>query len=75
MAGGELDILAVDGGRRVVVEVRTVSAGDDPIDAIDESKRGRVRSLAGRVGADRVDLVGIRLDTHGIDLHWVPGSI
>ncbi len=71
---GEIDLLALDHGIRVAVEVRTVTGGDDPIDAIGAGKRHRVQRLARQVGAQRVDFVGIRLDQDGVMFHWVPGG-
>jgi len=69
---GEIDILARDGPQRVVVEVRTRTGGGDPIDAADDEKRRRVRRLASRIGADRVDFVGIRMAPEALEVHWVP---
>lgn len=71
---GEIDILAMDGGTSVALEIRTTSGEDDPIDAIDHAKRKRVKWLARRIGADRVDFVGVRVGCEGLDFHWVPGS-
>lgn len=68
---GEIDLLATDGLDLVVVEVRTTTGIDDPIDAIDKAKRRRVRKLAGLLGASRVDFLGIRLGAEWIDFHWV----
>lgn len=68
---GELDLLALDGPERVAVEVRTTSAGADPIDAVNHAKRARVRHLARRVGATRVDFLGVRITDDGVDFHWV----
>lgn len=73
IGGGEIDVLAADGRDKVAVEVRTVTGGNDPIDAIGDEKRRRVQALASMVGADRSDFIGIRLHRTGIDLHWVPG--
>lgn len=70
---GELDLLALDGGTRVVVEVRTITGAADPVDAIDPAKRRRVRRLAGRVGAGRTDFLGVRLGDRDVVVHWVPG--
>jgi putative endonuclease len=75
VGGGELDLLATDQGERVVVEVRTITSDADPIDAVGPMKRRRVRNLAGRVGAERVDFVGVRLDRQGAVIHWVPGCV
>jgi hypothetical protein len=58
---------------RVAVEVRAVSSGDDPIDAIDGAKRARVRRLASAVGARRVDFIGIAFRDDAAIVHWVPG--
>jgi putative endonuclease len=71
---GEVDLLAMDGSTRVVVEVRTTTGTGDPIDAIDHQKRDRVGRLAAKGEADRVDLIGIRLDDRGMDVHWLPGG-
>jgi len=71
---GELDLIGWDGDQLVVTEVRSVSSGIDPIDAIDAAKRRRVERLANKLGADRVDYLGVGFtDTH-VDFHWVPGS-
>lgn len=71
---GEVDLIAMDGPVRVVVEVRTTSGEGDPIDAVDRSKRENVARLARRLGAGRVDFVGVRVEESGVDLHWVPGG-
>ena len=70
---GELDILAIDHGTRVVVEVRTVTGEGDPIDAVGPAKRRRVSRLATRVGAERVDYIGIGIQHDAAVFHWVPG--
>ena len=68
---GELDLLAMDGPDLVAVEVRTTTGLDDPIDAIDGAKRRHVGRIAGGLGANRVDFLGIRLGKEAIDFHWV----
>ena len=70
---GELDLLALDRGQRVVVEVRAITSDRDPIDAIGPGKRRRVSRLAGAVGASRVDFLGIRIGPDDVVVHWVPG--
>ena len=70
---GEIDLLAMDRGRRVVVEVRATTADRDPIDAIGPQKRHRVTRLAGAVGAHRVDFLGVRIGSDDVVVHWVPG--
>jgi len=72
---GEIDVLALIGGIRSVVEVRSVRQGRewiDPISAFDASKSRQVRGLAARVGASRVDLVTVSFSHGGVDLHWLP---
>ncbi len=74
IGSGELDILAMDGPRRVVVEVRTITGHHDPLDAYDPAKAAQVSRLAARVGADRVDLMAIRLGREAAELRWVRGA-
>ena len=69
---GEIDLVASDGDRPVVVEVRTITGSGDPIDAVDPAKRRRVRALAGAVAGSRVDFVGVRLGSEDVIVHWVP---
>lgn len=71
--GGEIDLLANDGGARVVVEVRTVTGPGDPIDAVDPAKRAHVNRLGRQLGASRVDFIGVGLRHWGLEMHWVPG--
>jgi putative endonuclease len=73
VAEGELDLLALDSGARVAVEVRTITGPGDPADAVGPAKRRRVRRLASRAGAGRVDFVGVRLGRDDVVVHWVPG--
>ena len=72
--GGEIDLLARDGAERVAVEVRATVGSIDPIDAIDPAKRRKVRQLAGRLGAGRVDMVGVKLSSQACEIHWVPAG-
>ena len=72
--GGEIDLCAMDGRSRVVVEVRATTGAGDPIDAIGPDKRDHVEALAIRSGARRVDFVGERLGDAAFDVHWVPGN-
>ena len=74
VGGGELDLLAIDGRARTVVEVRATVGSVDPLDAVDERKRRRVWALARSVGCDRVDFIGVRVDPEGFDVHWLPGG-
>lgn len=74
LPGGEIDILALDGPVRVSVEVRTVTGSQDPLQAFGFEKASRVRSLANRIGAQRVDLVAIRLKPEAAEARWVKGA-
>ena len=71
---GEVDLIANDGSTRVVIEVRSVTSGGDPLDAIDADKRRQVSSLARDLGVDRVDYLGVGFGSQFVDFHWVPGS-
>jgi len=71
--GAEIDLLMSDGFTRVAVEVRAITGAGDPIDAIDRGKRRHVGRLAGKVGAGRVDHLGIGFRPWGVEVHWVPG--
>jgi Holliday junction resolvase-like predicted endonuclease len=71
---GEIDVLALDHGERVAIEVRTITGDGEPIDAVDPAKRQRVRRLARQVGATRVDFVGVRIEPAAAVFHWVPGG-
>ena len=72
--GGELDILAIDHGRRLVVEVRTITGPGDPIEAYGPVKATQVGRLARMIGAERVDLMAIRLNGEAAEIRWVKGA-
>jgi putative endonuclease len=72
---GELDIMAVDGGRKVVVEVRTITGSGEPLAAFGHGKAAQVSRLARKVRAHRVDLMAIRLGPLGADIRWVRGAV
>ncbi|MGH8911640.1 MAG: YraN family protein [Acidimicrobiia bacterium] len=72
--GGELDLLAVDHGRRLVVEVRTITGNGDPIEAYGPVKEAQVGRLARMIGAERVDLMAIRLKAEAAEIRWVKGA-
>lgn len=84
---GELDIVAYDGSRHVVCEVKTRAgtAFGTPIEAITPAKAARLRRLAGRWAAQygvpaatiRIDVIGLvvaaRGDRAGFDLEHLRG--
>lgn len=72
--GGEIDILALDHGWKVAVEVRAITGPEEPLHAFGADKAGQVGRLARLVGADRVDLVAIRLTEKAAEIRWVPGA-
>lgn len=74
VAGGEVDIVAEEGRRRVVIEVRTVTGGEDPLAAFGPAKALQVRRLATILGADRVDLMAVHLSEEAAELRWVRGA-
>ncbi|HEX2153529.1 MAG TPA: YraN family protein [Acidimicrobiia bacterium] len=74
VAGGELDILALDSGRRVAVEVRSITGPGEPLQAFGSDKAARVARLARLAGAERVDLVAIRLTPEAAEVRWVRGA-
>ena len=75
VAGGEIDIVALDRGQTVAVEVRTITGDGEPIDAIGPVKRRKVGRLAHHTGATRVDFVGVRIEPDAVVFHWVPGGV
>ncbi|MCL1593039.1 MAG: YraN family protein [Actinomycetia bacterium] len=71
--GDELDLIVLDGNERIAVEVKTTSNGDDPMDAIDDMKRHRIRRATSSYGRsiNRIDAVGVRLTASGVSIQWV----
>ncbi|XVQ13190.1 YraN family protein [Spirillospora sp. CA-255316] len=75
---GELDIVAHDGSRHVVCEVKTRSSTDygDPLEAITPEKVVRLRRLAWRWAAENgvsganvgVDVLGLVIDRDGFTI-------
>jgi putative endonuclease len=70
---GELDLVMLDGRRRVAVEVRS-RWGEDPLVAFDDSKLERVRRAAHAASprCSRIDLVTVRIRPEGVDIRWLP---
>ncbi len=68
---GELDAIAVIGGRRTAIEIRTITGRGDPVAAVDDAKLDRVHALARKVRppCSRVEVVAIRLHGRGADVH------
>jgi Holliday junction resolvase-like predicted endonuclease len=72
IGGGDIDLVVDLAGARVAVEVRSRWVAD-PLEAFDRSKLDRVWTLARMAGCGRVDLVAVRFDRRGAELHWIPG--
>lgn len=72
LSTGEVDVLAVLGADRVVVEVRTVTSRRLGTEAFDRRKADQVWSLARELGATRVDLVAVEVSETGVEIRWVP---
>jgi len=75
--GDELDLIVDHAGRVVVVEVKTSSNGDDPMEALDETKVFRIRrAVQGyRTAVHRVDVIAVMLDGFGVSIRWFPGVL
>jgi len=83
---GELDIVALDGGELVVVEVKAGRLGaaagpTSPLEMVGPRKRARLRLLAAAWAREhrpdlpparglRIDVVGLRLDPAGRVAEW-----
>ncbi len=71
----ELDLVVCHRGQLVAVEVKTSTNGDDPLEAVDETKFDRIeRAAAGYPGAvSRIDLIGVEVHDGGVALSWLQG--
>lgn len=72
--GGEVDLLAMDAGQRVVVEVRSITGPGEPQDAYGAEKAAQVGRLARLLRAHRVDLVAIRFGDDAAEFRWIRGA-
>jgi putative endonuclease len=82
LAGVEVDVLAVERGVHVVVEVKFRSRSDygGALEALDPGKRARLLRaasvLAARGDSDvRIDLIAVTLDPEGAVLRHVRGAV
>lgn len=75
--GDELDLVVRHGTAVVVVEVKTSTNGDDPIEAVDDVKASRVARAvdAYRLPVDRIDVIGVALTSRGAAIRWLQGAI
>jgi putative endonuclease len=73
VAVGELDLIALDAGVRVAVEVRSRWL-EDPLISFDDTKLDRVWRSARTIQppCGRLDLVTVRFHPAGADLRWLP---
>ena len=72
---GELDLVVAFDGQRVAVEVKTTSEASrgEAIFHFNGAKQRRVRLLANRIGARRVDYVGVEVSAVAATVRWLPG--
>ncbi len=75
--GGELDLVVDDAGCVIVVEVKTSSNGDDPIEAVSDTKAARVRRAADGYlrEVDRIDVIGVVIAARCVTIRWLPGVL
>jgi Holliday junction resolvase-like predicted endonuclease len=70
----EIDLIALRGGSRFVVEVKTAlrASGIDPAENLDERKAFALRRAAAQLHPpiNRIDLITVVLDGAGADVRW-----
>jgi putative endonuclease len=78
VGGGEIDLVVRWADGHAAVEVRTIgvdAAAEDPLDRITDRKLAQVarlaRLLAPRYGPMRVDFVGVRMSSGGVEVRWL----
>jgi putative endonuclease len=69
---GELDLIVAFGDELAAVEVKTGSAGSEPIYHFDVDKQRQVRALAATRRIGRVDYVGVVRSADGVAVRWLP---
>lgn len=71
----EIDIIYRGRSGLVAVEVKTVSGGVDPFDALDDEKMRRFRRAIAGYGRSivSVDAIGVRLNDGGVEVRWLRG--
>jgi Holliday junction resolvase-like predicted endonuclease len=65
-------LIVAFGNELVAVEVKTASAGSEPIYRFDEEKAQQVRALAATRRIGRVDYVGVVRSADGFTVRWLP---
>ena len=73
--GDEIDLVVMDGRDRVVVEVKSTTGTDDPLEAVDDHKWSRIERAASAYPRTitRIDLVGVREGPNGVSITWLRG--
>lgn len=72
----EVDLVVLDGDRRVAVEVKyTTQPGVDPLGSVGSSKLERIRRAVARAdpAVHRIDLVGVIECERAIEARWLIG--
>lgn len=78
MGRGEIDLIAIDDGERVAVEVKSrLRSVVDPMENFTDAKQRQVRTLARnlRPAAFRVDFVGISVHDTEVVIRWLPRAV
>ncbi|GMQ98599.1 MAG: hypothetical protein BMS9Abin17_1119 [Acidimicrobiia bacterium] len=75
--GDELDLIVLEGSRRIVVEVKTSANGDDPMEAVDDVKAHRIRRAVHGYGlpVHRIDAIAVRLTPGGASVRWLKAAL
>lgn len=70
----EIDLIVEGEGQRIAVEVKCAANGDDPLLAVDDAKLARTWRAAASIGRiARIDLVGVSITPHGVEVRWLQG--
>lgn len=72
VSSGELDLVVRLDDTRIAVEVKTVTAPFDPLDAFDARKRDQVKNVATAEACDRVDLIAVTVSENTVEVRWLP---
>lgn len=69
----EVDLVVLDGGRQVAVEVKYATGDRDPLDAVDAGKLDRLRRAVRTIDRPitRIDLVGVSVRRRSLAIRWL----
>lgn len=71
----EIDLIIDHHGRRVAIEVKLSTNGDDPLDAVDDAKFDRFSRAAAGLPEPvvRLDLLAVEVGHRGAGFRWLQG--